>query len=81
MKTLHLDGRRMTGNCHPYIKETLRLPKYYGENLDALYDCLCDMGNTEIIVEQAEQADPAFLEVLRDAAEENPLLQIKLLSC
>ena len=29
--------------AHTYLKEILRLPDYYGRNLDALYDCLCEI--------------------------------------
>lgn len=79
MKTFCLDGRRLNESSHPYLKETLQLPEYYGENLDALYDCLCDMGDTEIIVEQAEQAEAAILTVLREAEEDNPHIRLKLL--
>ena len=35
---------------HKYLKEKLELPEHYGENLDALYDCLTEMGKTEIYV-------------------------------
>ena len=29
--------------AHIYLKQVLRLPSYYGNNLDALYDCLTDI--------------------------------------
>ena len=29
--------------AHTYLKEILHLPDYYGRNLDALYDCLCEI--------------------------------------
>ena len=28
---------------HEYLKEKLEFPDYYGNNLDALYDCLTDI--------------------------------------
>ena len=34
---------------HNYLKEVLNFPDYYGKNLDALYDCLTEIGvETEI---------------------------------
>ena len=29
---------------HSYLKEKFAFPEYYGKNLDALYDCLTDIG-------------------------------------
>ena len=34
--------------AHSYLKEVLRLPEYYGGNLDALYDCLTEMEDVEV---------------------------------
>lgn len=33
---------------HEYLKKVLNLPDYYGENLDALYDCITDMDRPTI---------------------------------
>ena len=79
MKRLYLDGNELKGPCHAYIKEALQLPEYYGKNLDALYDCLCDMGETEITVAHGSKAAPEFLAVLEEAGEENPAILLKLL--
>lgn len=40
-----MQGRKET---HEYLKKVLNLPDYYGENLDALYDCITDMDRPTI---------------------------------
>jgi ribonuclease inhibitor len=42
MKIIWLDSRKMTSisETHIYLKRKLRLPSYYGSNLDALWDTL-----------------------------------------
>ncbi|MEG2291183.1 MAG: barstar family protein [Clostridium sp.] len=42
MKSFILNGNDFTTKemVHKILKETLELPSYYGENLDALWDCL-----------------------------------------
>ena len=46
MEFIIIDGKRMTTveETHRYLCRTLRLPAYYGHNLDALHDCLTDLG-------------------------------------
>ena len=45
MIELVLDGREITGRAdlHRRLQEGLRLPWWYGRNLDALFDCLTDL--------------------------------------
>lgn len=46
-----LDGREIKDRkmLHDLLAVSLRFPYWYGRNLDALYDCLTDMGEeTEI---------------------------------
>ena len=42
MEIIRLDGSKMTDRkaTHAYLKRKLHLPEYYGNNLDALWDCL-----------------------------------------
>ena len=68
---------------HDLLAAKLSLPDYYGRNLDALYDCLTEIGeDTVIAVYEAEDAGlmdgymRRFRMVLRDAEEENPHLAV-----
>ena len=56
-----LDGKRMTerAELHAELKRKLSLPDYYGNNLDALNDCLGERRERELVV--IEDAG-AFLE-------------------
>lgn len=68
---------------HDYFCRMLDMPKYYGRNLDALFDVLTDIseetvfyleedGETETLPDEVEK----LLRVLEDAAEENRHIQI-----
>lgn len=66
---------------HKYLKEMLKLPEYYGFNLDALYDCLTDECSATLIIRNSEGVGAYFtrvLEVMLDAQEENQELHIEL---
>lgn len=40
---------------HAYLKETFGFPEHYGNNLDALHDCLMERNVMEIEVEHEEE--------------------------
>lgn len=40
---------------YEYMKEIFEFPEYFGNNLDALWDCLTDLENVEIEIENARQ--------------------------
>ena len=40
--------------AHAYLAEALDLPEYYGRNLDALFDCLTEMGDCTLTLTGAE---------------------------
>lgn len=69
---------------HAYLKEILRFPDYYGENLDALYDCLCDISKkTKITVPKIIGTEKflggygkTMISVFQDAESENPYLRV-----
>lgn len=86
MKIL-LDALRLQEpeSAHAYLKEALELPEYYGNNLDALHDCLTEISReTEICLQVHEDAvrESVFygrlLGVFEDAADENPSLRIRI---
>lgn len=83
MQIIILDALRMqeSEETHKYLKEMLKLPEYYGFNLDALYDCLTEEGGLVLKIVNSETAGAYFRrvhEVMLDAAEENPELYIEL---
>lgn len=65
--------------AHAYLKEKLNFPDYYGNNLDALYDCLTDLTDTEVVFENVDIVEGYFEKVYRvflKAGEENDGLEI-----
>lgn len=66
--------------AHDYLKEVLALPDYYGKNLDALYDCLTELGETEIQFVNLDAAEGSYfsrvLDLFQEAREENPRLHL-----
>lgn len=76
-----IDARRLEEKeqSHEYLKEVLELPEYYGNNLDALYDCLTERETTEIVWEHTEEAGAYFsrvYSVFRRACMDNPELSM-----
>lgn len=68
------------GSLYDYLQEELAFPAYFGRNLDALHDCLTDIGSpTRLILTGASApwAQP-FLPVIRDAAKRNRNLSVEV---
>ena len=49
--TLNFSGIKSYLALHQYFKDVFNLPEYYGNNLDALWDCLTDMVGRPVHVE------------------------------
>ena len=62
-----IDAKRLTDKAesHAYLKELFQLPDYYGNNLDAFHDCLEEMTDVEIQIENEEEAGAYFRYVKR----------------
>ena len=59
-----LDIALLNKKGHKYLKEVFDFPEYYGENLDALYDCLSELDDTEVIITNMDEANRNTLKIL-----------------
>ena len=76
LNLIEIDGKLIKKEGHDYIKEVLNFPDYYGKNLDALYDCLTEIGiETEIKLINADLISNDLLETFIDASDENAFLE------
>lgn len=70
--------------AHQYLAQMLDFPDYYGKNLDALFDCLTELGECTIVLEggvalrQADGYGAKIIRVLEEAAQANPGLKIEM---
>jgi len=88
MRHVFIDGSSVSSmaEIHAILARELDFPAWYGNNLDALHDCLTELTEETGIYVLHPQAlmstmGPTyvrFFRVLADAAEENPYLQIKI---
>lgn len=75
---MELDGKLIEKDGHDYLKEALNFPDYYGKNLDALYDCLCEIGvRTDITLINCGCVSSDIIDTFVDAADENELLNFE----
>ena len=85
MKKVILDCEKLLlrKQAHRYLSEMFDFPDYYGENLDALYDCLTELGECTIVLEGEEILlesggyGAKVLKVLKEAAGANPDLKLE----
>ena len=86
MKKITLELKHMTtkSHLHAYLKRELEFPGYYGENLDALHDCLTDIQDKlSISIPQALSSEDGLgdygktvIRVFRDAAKTNHHIKV-----
>lgn len=86
MKNVILDCENLLQKeqAHLYLAQMLDFPDYYGKNLDALFDCLTELGECTItlkgehILHQADCYGVKVLQVLEEAAQVNPRLKLEI---
>lgn len=84
METIRLDADRLCcrENAMDLLGRALALPEWWGRNLDALHDCLTDLGRPvrlELCGRDAMEGSAfgrRLLRVLKDASEDNPWLEL-----
>lgn len=84
VKEYYLDCAYLTerDSAHGYLAEVFGFPPYYGRNLDALYDCLTELGPCQIVLTGADTLrqwggyGARILDTLEAAAAEDPRIQL-----
>ena len=84
MKSVILDAKKMLekDNMHEYFAKKFDLPEYYGKNLDALFDCLCEINEPTLIKLKNENAldsatKESLIQLFRDVCSENALVKFE----
>jgi len=88
MEIIRLEGSEMTDRkaTHAYLKKKLYLPEYYGNNLDALWDCLTtDFSGKMIILHDPKAVQiklggygDSLMGLFREAAAANSAIRLIL---
>ena len=85
MKIVILDAKKMLEKekMHEYFAKKFDLPEYYGRNLDALFDCLCEINEPTLIKlknEDALQGDTkeSLIRLFHDVCNENEMVKFEL---
>lgn len=85
MKSVSLDAKKMVEKekMHDYLAKKFDLPEYYGKNLDALFDCLCEINEPTLIKLKNESAldegtKESLIQLFRDVCNENELVKFEL---
>ena len=81
---LNCENLAQRGQAHPYLARMLDFPDYYGKNLDALFDCLTELGDCTVILDGGAELSrnggygANVLKVFEEAALANPRLRLEI---
>ena len=88
MEIIRLEGREMTDRkaTHAYLKRKLHLPGYYGNNLDALWDCLTTdfsgkmiiLNDPQMVHNQLGDYGDSLVSLLKEVAATNSAIRLIL---
>ena len=85
MKSVILDAKKMLKKekMHEYLAKKFDLPEHYGRNLDALFDCLCEINESTLIKLKNENAlddgtKESLIKLFRDVCNENEMVKFEL---
>ena len=85
MKIVILDAKKMLEKekMHDYLAKKFDLPEYYGRNLDALFDCLCEINEPTLIKLKNEKfldsdTKESLTLLFRDVCNENEMVKFEL---
>ena len=84
--TLELTGCSSVGEVHECIKRTFGFPEYYGENWDAMWDCMDGLfDRREIVVrgfrtmpQEVQDYSRPLLEIREELHRENPEITYRM---
>ena len=86
---LDFTGCKYLGELHKILKERFGFPEYYGENLDALWDCLryyCKdrrhvlIKGIDTLSEELKEDMTEIMEVFDDVHEETPNITFEVVN-
>ena len=85
MKSVILDAKKMAEKeeMHEYFAKKFDLPEYYGKNLDALFDSLCEINEPMLIKLKnenslADDTKESLTRLFSDVCNENELVKFEL---
>ena len=76
MNIVVIDAKKLAekSSAHEYLKALFAFPEYYGNNLDALYDCVSERTGTTVIFQgKADGYAARVLSVLEECAHDRAI--------